>query len=160
MKTICSWRRRGWPRPPATALRALATAAAELAGSGLGNDDVLLLGFVGPRTIRQVNRAFLGHDQATDVIAFDYRRAEGPPLPGEPAVEILVCPDLALARSRERVGVHYADELATYVVHGLLHAAGLDDHDPADRRRMRAAERRILARLRRAHPPTAIFVQP
>jgi len=121
---------------------------------------VLLVGLVGPRAIRQVNRAFLGHDRVTDVISFDYRRAEGPRLAGEPAVEILVCPDLALARCRELAGVRYADELATYIVHGLLHAAGLDDQDGPGRRRMRAAERRILARLRLAHPVQAIFSPP
>jgi rRNA maturation RNase YbeY len=39
------------------------------------------------------------------------------------------------------------NELALYVVHGLLHACGFDDLDAAARREMRAAERVVLDRL-------------
>ena len=41
-------------------------------------------------------------------------------------------------------GLAPEDELLLYVVHGVLHLLGFDDHAPADRRRMRAAERKAL----------------
>jgi ssRNA-specific RNase YbeY (16S rRNA maturation enzyme) len=34
-----------------------------------------------------------------------------------------------------------------YVVHGILHLHGYNDVTPPERRRMRAAERRLMARL-------------
>jgi probable rRNA maturation factor len=68
----------------------------------------------------------------TDVLTFDY---------GDGQAEIIVSVDQAFARARpER-------ELALYVVHGLLHLNGCDDRTPAQRRRMRAAGRRLMAKL-------------
>ena len=50
----------------------------------------------------------------------------------------------AVAEAKARGGVA-REELAMYVVHGLLHLAGYDDHSPADRRRMYAREKAVLA---------------
>ena len=138
----------------------MAAAAAEIAGVGLGLDDILAVSFLGPRAIRRVNRAFLGHDDVTDVISFDYRVEGSLPSPGEVAVELLICPDLALARSCELRNVDYSRELTLYLVHGLLHAAGHDDLDPAPRRRMRIAERRVMRRLRRRFSLAEVFAPP
>ena len=44
-------------------------------------------------------------------------------------------------------GIDPRRELALYVVHGALHLCGYDDHEDADRLRMRAAEREVLSRL-------------
>jgi probable rRNA maturation factor len=142
------------------ALRDLATAAAEIAGVGLGPDDILAVSFLGPRAIHRVNRDFLGHDDVTDVISFDYRGGVSPRSPGDVAVELLICPDLALARSCELRNVDYPGELTLYLVHGLLHAAGHDDTDPAARRRMRAAERRVMRHLRRRSSLAEVFSPP
>jgi len=38
-------------------------------------------------------------------------------------------------------------ELILYVIHGLLHLCGFDDHDKADLRNMRERERHYLAQL-------------
>lgn len=106
---------------------------------------------VGPRRIAALNRAFLGHAGPTDVIAF----ALPPPVSGLPpeagprcAGELYVNPAAALAEA-PRHGQSAAAELTLYIVHGLLHLAGHDDLAPAPRRRMRAAERRVMAGLRR-----------
>jgi len=68
----------------------------------------------------------------TDVLTFDY---------GDGQSEIIVSVDQAYSRERP------AHELALYVVHGILHLHGYDDRTPAQRRRMRAAERRLMAKL-------------
>jgi probable rRNA maturation factor len=97
--------------------------------------------------ITTLNEVHLGHEGSTDVIAFDL--GEETPVPGEPQVvgEVYVCLDVAARMGRE-LGTGTAYELVLYCVHGMLHLAGLDDHEPADRERMRAAETRIMAELR------------
>lgn len=130
-----------------------------MTGTGLGEGQRLVISFVGPRVIRRINQAFLAHDRVTDVIAFDYRHDHPPPGEDEVAVELLICPDLALVRGRELL-TGYAAELTLYLVHGLLHAAGHDDHDAPSRRRMRAAERRGLAILGRQFPLDQLFRAP
>ena len=44
-------------------------------------------------------------------------------------------------------------ELAYYVVHGVLHLTGHDDHDPADRRAMRSRERAVMKACGLPPPP-------
>jgi len=106
--------------------------------------------------IAQVNQQFLGHEGATDVITFDYR--EGGPAEAGPRVagELLICPDVA-ADASLRMGTSLGHEVVLYVVHGLLHLAGYDDHEPADRRRMRQAERRAMRPLLAFSPLGELF---
>jgi len=92
---------------------------------------------VGDRAIRRLHHDHLGLDSATDVLAFPFAGAGG--LLGE----VVASADTAWREARAR-GVRPADELLLYVVHGVLHLLGFDDHAPADRKRMRAAERRAL----------------
>ncbi len=91
--------------------------------------------------IHQINRDHLQHDFPTDVISFAYDAAT-PRIEGELVVSV----DTARQRAAE-VGWSAADELLLYVVHGTLHITGMDDHNAADRKRMRAAEETILTQL-------------
>jgi probable rRNA maturation factor len=90
--------------------------------------------------IRAVNRASLGHDYATDVLAF--------PMESEPVLEgeVLLSAETA-RREADRRGHPAYHELLLYAVHGVLHLMGHDDHGSAGRRRMRRAERAALAAL-------------
>jgi len=112
-----------------------------------GPADELHVILVSADEIAVLNGAHLGHAGSTDVIAFDL--AEDMPVPGEPRQigEIYVCVDVAMAMGA-KLGTGTAYELVLYCVHGMLHLAGLDDHEPADRERMRAGEARIMGRLR------------
>lgn len=91
--------------------------------------------------IRRVNTAHLGHDWATDVIAFDLRD-EGVQQ-GGPDGEVYVNAELAAKEAAER-GCEPASELLFYVAHGVLHLLGYDDATPADRDHMHALQRRYL----------------
>jgi len=82
----------------------------------------------------------LGLAGTTDVLAFPM--GEG----GELRGEIAVCADVARREAAARGHFAY-HELLLYAVHGVLHLLGHDDHDAADRRRMRRAEREMLAAL-------------
>ena len=91
--------------------------------------------------IQVVNRRFLEHDYATDVISF-VLDADETSLDGE----VVVSADTA-ARIAARLEWSVDDELLLYVVHGTLHLIGYDDLDPDSLREMRAQERVVLQRL-------------
>ena len=151
-----SWRAgRENPPPDRGRLRKLILRIAELACPGLSCASVT---FLTPDGIAAINERFLGHHGATDVICFDYRTSGLPPVPDEedetrgeeeddgPEVELFLCPAVA-AREAAKRGLAYSSELTLYLVHGFLHAGGFDDLQPALKRKMRAAEKRVRAAL-------------
>ena len=103
--------------------------------------------FVDDSEIRQLNRDYLSHDYATDVVTFPMRTegkpVEGDPLDGDLLGEVVVLVDTARTSAHSR-GVDYPVELALYAIHGALHLLGYDDKDAAGRRKMRRAERLYL----------------
>lgn len=96
---------------------------------------------LGDEAIHQLNRQFLDHDYATDVITFDLRD-EGPGVDAE----ILVSVDTAKRESVSR-NVSFKSEVLLYCIHGTLHLLGYDDHDPEERHRMHARQIEILAKI-------------
>ena len=93
-------------------------------------------------TIHTINRTHLGHDWPTDVITFPLDDPDAPVLAGE----LVVSAEMACTVAQE-IGVKPGDELAFYVVHGLLHLCGYDDHDEADRCRIRQREGELLSQV-------------
>lgn len=135
-----AWRVRKLPRGDSLLHRAAAHAArAEGFRSG-----ALSIAVIGRQAMRTLHRRHMQIDTPTDVLTFDLDtdRKRGW-LEGE----IVVCRDVA----RQVVGSDspgaVSRELALYVVHGVLHLAGYDDHDPADFRRMHARENQLLSQL-------------
>ncbi|MFA7230277.1 MAG: rRNA maturation RNase YbeY [Victivallaceae bacterium] len=112
---------------------------------------------VGDRTMARINREFVGHEGTTDVITFNYMEAEDDLASSEPAVELIVGVDVALREGLRRKDSSYARELTLYIVHGLLHSAGEDDLEPADRKRMRLRERQVMKQLEQEFNLTEIF---
>lgn len=94
--------------------------------------DTIEISVVGRRKMAAVHREFLGIFGATDVITFPYG-------------EIIVCAPVAFERAAE-FGHSPTEELALYMIHGLLHLAGLDDISPADAAEMEETQHRILHR--------------
>jgi probable rRNA maturation factor len=92
-------------------------------------------------TIHRLNREHLDHDWPTDVISFVFENEDGM-VDGE----IIASIDTATRLARD-AGWSPADELLLYVIHGLLHLAGLDDIEEHDRIAMRAAEKDCLLAL-------------
>lgn len=83
----------------------------------------------------------LGEPGPTDVLTFVHA---APPAPID--VDIAVGADVARREAAaRRHGVR--EELLLYILHGLLHAAGHDDHDADAFRAMHAEEDRILGAL-------------
>lgn len=81
----------------------------------------------------------------TDVLTFDL--AEGASAQGQPLdVDILVCADEAARQATPR-GISIERELLLYILHGVLHCLGHDDHDDAAYALMHAEEDRILSAI-------------
>jgi probable rRNA maturation factor len=100
------------------------------------------LAFVDNPTIHRLNMRYLQHDEPTDVLSFPLSEPGSNRLAGELVLGV----EVALAQAAER-GHEVQVELALYVIHGLLHLCGYDDHAPGDRVRMRQKESAYLRQL-------------
>ncbi len=151
---------------PIDADRLIHVAQAVLAGEQVAAATITI-GIVDDPTIHDLNRRFLNHDEATDVLSFllsdnDAERAGSVSdgvsratvanasgsfsySPASPRLEgdVIVSADTA-ARMAPQFGWTADDELLLYVVHGLLHLIGFDDLAPEAREEMRAAERKYM----------------
>jgi probable rRNA maturation factor len=65
---------------------------------------------------------------------------------GRMSVDLAVCRDEAARQAATR-GHRIEEELLLYAVHGLLHCAGYDDHDPDAAAAMHAQEDRLLGEI-------------
>lgn len=119
--------------------RDLRRLAREIAALG-GRSVALSYSVVDDEEMAGLHETYSGVPGPTDVLSF--------PLAEEPLVmgEIVVSAETARREAGARGHSAY-DELVLYAVHGSLHLVGYDDHDPRDRRRMRAAERKVLHAL-------------
>jgi probable rRNA maturation factor len=86
--------------------------------------------FLGPVRMQALNRAYLGHDRPTDVIAFGLGQPNG-----SVVGDVYVCRAIA-AREATRRGIPLRQELVRLVVHGTLHVLGWEH--PEDESRVRA----------------------
>ncbi len=108
-------------------------------------DAMISITFVGRAAMSELNRRYLGHNGATDVISFGLGRT------GKLAAvigDIYICPEIARDNAR-RQGVPAGEELLRLVVHGTLHVLGHEHPEGADRARsaMWRKQERILARV-------------
>ncbi len=110
----------------------------------LGLDEVeLSVVLVSDRRIHQLNRAYLGRDRPTDVLAFS--QWDGgrlvPPCLGDVVISVERTAEQAAGR-----GVPLERELDLLLVHGILHLLG-HDHTAggAEAARMRRRERRLAS---------------
>jgi probable rRNA maturation factor len=104
----------------------------------VGNNHLHLgIVLVDDAAIAKLNAQYHDTPGATDILSFDY---------GEGTGELIISVDHAVAQAK-RYRTTSAREIVLYVVHGILHLHGYDDRTQPQRRRMRAAERRLLGRL-------------
>ena len=100
---------------------------------------------VGTREGRARNREFRGHDYATNVLTFDYGGDDGI------SADIVLCVPVLRREAREQ-GKPLRNHLAHLLIHGALHARGMDHLRPQEARSMESLERRLLAKLRIPDP--------
>lgn len=109
-----------------------AVAIARRAALAAGGTPTVVL--ASDRMVQQLNARHRGRNRPTNVLSF----------PGTDEIIValgVVCREAALS------GESPLSHLAHLVVHGTLHLAGLDHHQPGEARRMELAEARALHRL-------------
>ena len=117
------------------------TVHAVLEGEG-DTDAEISLAFVDNATSHRLNRQYLNHDEPTDVLSFPLSEGKGGRLQGE----LVIGAEVAKAEA-ESLGHDLHAELALYVIHGLLHLCGYDDHTTEGAAAMRERERCYLRQL-------------
>jgi probable rRNA maturation factor len=90
---------------------------------------------VSDKVIGQVHADFLGDPTPTDVITFHHG-------------EILVSADTA-AREGPNHGLTFDEELLLYLIHGLMHLGGWDDHEPEEAAEMKRLQEGVWGRVKR-----------
>lgn len=124
-------------------LATLAVGASGLVGS-VGGGEVRVK-VVGDAEMAEAHVRYSGVEGTTDVLTFDL--SEGASARGGPLdVDILVCADEARRQALEQ-GHEPVREMLLYVLHGVLHCLGHDDHTDDGFARMHAEEDRILAEI-------------
>lgn len=109
----------------------------------LREDARIALRLVGEAEARSLNASFRGRDYPTNVLTFEY----GAPAAGEPLqADVVVCLPVVAREAREQ-RKRARDHLGHLVVHGVLHAQGLDHETDDEARAMEAVEVDILKRF-------------
>ena len=111
------------------------------------------------KEIRKLNRKFLKHDYATDVISFGVEGRGGVPPPGQGRGDlaptdlesvflgdIVVSVEMTKACSKE-LKIPFREELARYLVHGTLHLLGYEDGRKKDKMLMDRRQEEILRKF-------------
>jgi probable rRNA maturation factor len=96
--------------------------------------------------VHTLNKAYLGHDYETDVLSFGMESEEEFVTPAERA-EYLGDIVISYQRAAEQ-GPEYGhtaeQEVATLLIHGILHLLGYDDQDDESRERMHARQDSLM----------------
>lgn len=113
--------------------------------AALLRDAELVLRFVGREESRSLNHQYRGKNKPTNVLTFDYAN--------EPVVQadIVICTPVLIDEAAEQKK-SLRDHLAHLVIHGVLHAHGMDHLDDEQAAEMEGREIELLKRFRIADP--------
>ncbi len=103
-----------------------------LAGEGKTLGEVSYI-FCSDEYLHKINVEYLGHDDLTDIISFDY--SVGNEISGDIFISIE-----RVRENAEAFSVGFEDELHRVMAHGLLHYCGYKDKNEEDALMMRAKE--------------------
>lgn len=103
---------------------------------------------VGDRTIRRLNREYLGRDKTTNVISFAMQEGEFAELNPSLLGDVVISADTA-AREAASGGTSFEARLLFLMLHGILHLIGYDHErsGATEARRMIAQEKKFFALL-------------
>ena len=106
---------------------------------------------VGAAEMAKVNWERLQHEGPTDVITLDYGEPGDAPKPGPILGDIFICPAVA-EEFAQKFKTSWEDEVARYLIHGILHLRGYDDSKPELRRVMKRKENHLIKLASRRFP--------
>jgi probable rRNA maturation factor len=96
----------------------------------LRNLSEVFIWLISDRRMMRLHRQFLGKTEPTDVLTFQHG-------------EVFISVETARRHARA-FGNSLMRELKLYIVHGLLHLHGFGDQTPAEARKMKTAQEKIL----------------
>ncbi len=111
-------------------------------------DSELSVSIVGDRSIRRINREYLGKDRPTNVISFAMHEGAFGELNPHILGDVVISADTAL-REAEEGGMTFCSRLVFLLLHGILHLTGYDHErsGEAEARRMTEKEQEIFGML-------------
>lgn len=109
--------------------------------AALEADAELVLRFVGREESRQLNHQYRGKDRSTNVLTFDY--AHEPVVQADIVICLPVLQDEAHTQNKP-----LRNHLAHLVIHGVLHAHGMDHLTDEEAAEMESREIELLHRFR------------
>jgi probable rRNA maturation factor len=102
--------------------------------------------FVTDQRMKSLNQKYLRHSFSTDVLAFDFR-SSSEKKKDQPVKELnaeIVISTAAACRQAKIFGSTPDREIALYLIHGILHLLGFDDHRKVDIKRIRREEEKLM----------------
>jgi len=110
----------------------------------------LSVSIVGDRTIRSINRDYLGKDRPTNVISFSLNEGEFADINPETLGDVVISADTAL-REAEEAGINLFERLSFLLMHGILHLCGYDHERSGEieAERMETKERELFTFLKK-----------
>ena len=99
---------------------------------------------VDKQEIMRLNKCYLNHKGATDVITFDYQKEKESPI----YAESFICLDTTFKQAKIYKN-EFNTELVLYIVHSLLHLLGYNDKTSKKREIMRKQENNALQILKK-----------
>lgn len=123
-------------------------AAAILNALGCPDDTELSVTIVGDRSIRAINRDYLGRDKPTNVISFSLHEGDFAGVNPKALGDVVISAETA-AREAEAGGMEFAERLLFLLLHGILHLCGYDHErsGEAAAQRMKRKERKLFRML-------------
>ena len=103
---------------------------------------------VGDRSMRVLNRDYLGRDKPTNVISFAMQEGEFGAVNPQLLGDVVISADTALREAQE-AEEPFLSRLVFLLLHGILHITGYDHERSGEEEalRMEAKEREIFAQL-------------
>ncbi len=107
----------------------------------------LSLSLVDDAEMARINLAYRGIDGPTDVLSFSLLKGEATEHRGRLLGDVVIGIETAARQAHAR---HRGldQEVASLLIHGVLHLLGHDHEDPEEAKAMRSEERRVWRRLR------------
>ena len=117
---------------------------------GIKKNCELSIALVDEKIMTVLNKKYRGINQATDVLAFEEESKSGFVEPSGNMLklgEIVICPQVAKIQAQE-AGHSIKKELATLLIHGILHLLGYDHEKKSDEIKMTKKQKKILPSLK------------
>ncbi|MHB8122028.1 MAG: rRNA maturation RNase YbeY [Desulfuromonadaceae bacterium] len=117
---------------------------------GCPEETELSVSIVGDRSMRVINREYLGKDRPTNVISFSLQEGDCGGINPHALGDVLISADTA-AREAEEGGMAFFERLSFLLLHGILHLCGYDHErsGEAEALKMRQKEQQLFRILKK-----------